>query len=281
MSSRQPSRTAIVAAGYRAAHQICEGGSIFKDPHAIAILGSDGDAIITALSADDPHGPMRVFMAARSRFAEDHVGTAVARGVRQVVILGAGLDTFSIRNPYAQMGLQVFEVDHPASQEWKRERLAEVGLTPLASTTFVGVDFETQSLGSSLIDAGVNLQAPVFFIWLGVVPYLTRDAIFKTLNSIATLPGSEVIFDYSEPLEHFASERRVALEALAARASAIGEPWLSYFDPTELSELLHASGFDAVEDLGISGIASRYFGMESSDSDVGPEGHILYARVPG
>ena len=281
MSSRQTSRTAIVAAGYRAAHQICEGGSIFSDPLAITILGTEGDAIISALSATDPHGPMRIFMAARSRFAEDHLATAVARGVRQVVVLGAGLDTFSLRNPHAQMGVRVFEVDHPASQEWKRERLAEVGLISPASTSFVGVDFEAQSLGPSLTDAGLSLQAPVFFIWLGVVPYLTRDAIMTTLNFIATLPGSEVVFDYSEPLEHYPSERRFALEALAARALAIGEPWLSYFDPTELSGLLHASGFDAVEDLGISGIATRYLGTESSNTDVGPGGHILYARVPG
>lgn len=179
------------------------------------------------------------------------------------------------------MGVRVFEVDHPASQEWKRERLAEAGLNSPDSTSFVGVDFEAQSLGPSLTDAGMSLQAPVFFIWLGVVPYLTRDAIMTTLNFIASLPGSEVVFDYSEPLEHYPSERRFALEALAARALEIGEPWLSYFDPTELSGLLYASGFDAVEDLGISGIATRYLSTESSNTDVGPGGHILYARVPG
>ena len=281
MSVGRPSRTAIVAAGYRAAHQKCEGGSIFSDPHALAILGSDGNTIVSVLSAAEPHGPMRIFMAARSRFAEDHVGTAVARGVRQVVILGAGLDTFSIRNPHAREGLKVYEVDRPASQAWKRERLAEAGLIPPASTLFVGINFETQSLGPALTDAGLNLQAPVFFMWLGVVPYLTRDAIMATLNFIATIPGSEVVFDYSEALENFPSEHRLKLEALAARASAIGEPWLSYFDPAELLELLHASGFEAVEDLGIADIATRYLGMENSNSDAAPGGHILYARVAG
>ena len=219
-------------------------------------------------------------MAARSRFAEDHLGAAVARGVRQVVVLGAGLDTFSVRNPHAHTGLQVFEVDHPGSQEWKRERLAEVGLTTSASTSFVGVDLEAQALGPSLIDGGVNLQAPVFFMWLGVVPYLERVTIMTTLNFIATLPGSEVVFDYSEPLEHYAPERRSALEALAARASAIGEPWLSHFEPTEMRKLLQKFGFDDVEDLGASEIATRYLRVKSSGSDDGPQGHILYARVP-
>lgn len=218
-------------------------------------------------------------MAARSRAAEDRIGEAAARGLKQVVILGAGLDTFSVRNPHAGDGVRVYEVDHPASQAWKRKRLAEVGLIPPPSTVFVGMDFETQSLGPTLTAAGVNLQAPVFFMWLGVVPYLTRDAIMATLRFIATIPGAEVVFDYSEPLENFPPERRHNLEAMAARASAIGEPWLSYFDPAELSALLHTSGFGTVEDRGIADIAPRYLGLESPDADAGPRGHILYARV--
>ena len=198
-----------------------------------------------------------------------------------VVILGAGLDTFSIRNPHASAGLKVYEVDRPASQAWKRARLAEAGLTPPASTSFVSINFETQELGPALTEAGVNLQAPVFFMWLGVVPYLTRDAIMATLKFIATQPGSEVVFDYSEPLENFPPERRQKLEELAARAAAIGEPWLSYFDPAELSNVLHASGFDAIEDLGIPEITNRYLGQENKSSDAGPGGHVLYARVAG
>lgn len=220
---------------------------------------------------------MRLFMAARSRFAEDHIASAVTRGVRQVVILGAGLDTFSIRNPHAC--LNVYEVDRPASQTWKHARLAEAGLPPPPSTHFIGINFETQELRPALTEAGVNLQAPVFFMWLGVVPYLTRDAIMATLTFIATLPGSEVVFDYSEPLENFPPERRQKIEALAARASAIGEPWLSYFDPAELTDLLHASGFDAVEDLGIADINARYLGKETQGSETGPGGHVIYARV--
>lgn len=281
MSARQPSRTAIAAAGYRAAHQACEGGSVFSDPLARTILGRDGDAIVSALSVSEAHGHMRFFMAARSRFAEDHLASAVARGVRQLVILGAGLDTFSLRNPHAKDGLKVYEVDHPSSQAWKRERLAEVGLTPPSSTSFVGINFESESLRPALSDAGVNLHAPVFFMWLGVVPYLTRDAIMATLRFIATLPGSEVVFDYSEPLANVPPERRVKIEALAARAAAIGEPWLSFFEPAELSNLLHAAGFDAVEDLGTADMARRYLGTAGANSDAGPGGHVLYARVAG
>lgn len=220
-------------------------------------------------------------MAARSRFAEDHIAQAVARGVRQLVILGAGLDTFSVRNPHASAGLRVHEVDRPASQAWKRARLAEAGLTPPASTSFVSINFETQELGSALTEAGVNLQAPVFFMWLGVVPYLTHDSILATLKFIATVPGSEVVFDYSEPLENFPPDHRMKLQEMAMRAAAIGEPWLTYFDPTELTALLHAAGFTTVEDITIPDITARYLGTKQPTSESGPGGHLLYARAAG
>lgn len=105
----------------------------------------------------------RVFMAARSRFAEDCLTTAVSRGVRQVVVLGAGLDTFSLRHPHSSLGVRVFEVDHPATQVWKRERITEAGLAAPASLTFAPVDFERQSLAEGLVAAGFESTWPAFF----------------------------------------------------------------------------------------------------------------------
>jgi methyltransferase (TIGR00027 family) len=218
-------------------------------------------------------------MAARSRFAEDCLHAAVSRGVRQAVVLGAGLDTFSLRNPYAQLGLRVFEVDHPTTQVWKLERLAQVGLARPASTIFAGVDFESQSLGSALVAAGIERERPTFFFWLGVVPYLRREAITATLRFIASLPGSEVVFDYSEPLENFPPERRDEIQHLAARAAAIGEPWLSHFDPGELSGLLRRSGFEGIEDLGLADIATRYLDATGEHTDGGPGPHVVRAVV--
>lgn len=279
MNTGQPSRTAIGAAGYRAAHQIFEQGSVFSDPLARTILGSDCDAIVAGLSSEAAQEPIRIFMAARSRFAEDCLRAAVARGVRQAVVLGAGLDTFSLRNPYAQAGLRVVEVDHPATQAWKLDRLAQVGLTPPASTIFVGVDFERQSLRSALVAEGIDCERPTFFFWLGVVPYLRREAIMVTLRFIASLPMSEVVFDYSEPLENFPPERRHEIQDLAARAAAIGEPWLSHFDPDELSALLRNSGFDDLEDLGLAEIATRYLGATGVQTDAGPGPHVIRAVV--
>ena len=281
MQTGQPSRTALGAAIYRAAHQTLEGGRIFSDPMARVVLGPEADALISAFSADPAQGQMRVFMAARSRFAEDSVARAVARGVRQVVILGAGLDTFSLRNPHAPLGLRVFEVDHPATQAWKRDRLKEANLAIPATLTFAPMDFTCQDLAHELAAAGFQADQPAFFCWLGVVPYLRREAISAILRFIASLPGAEVVFDYSEPLENYSPERRVNVEALAALTASVGEPWLSHFDPAELARDLRQHGFDELEDLGRGDIAVRYLGAPKQDgvAEVGP--HVIRARRAG
>jgi methyltransferase (TIGR00027 family) len=280
MKERQPSWTAMGAAGYRAAHQVLEGGKVFTDPFARAILGREADTIIAALSADPAQRPIRIFMAARSRFAEDCLARAVSRGVRQAVVLGAGFDTFALRNPYAELGLRVFEVDHPSTQAWKLKRLAEAGLAVPASLTFAAVDFESQGLSPGLVAAGLEPDRPAFFIWLGVVPYLEREAIAATLGYIAGVPGSEVVFDYSEPLENYRPELRGAVAAVSARAAQVGEPWLSHFDPADISRHLREHGFQDLEDLGLAEISIRYLGGAATETPSSPGPHVIRARIP-
>jgi methyltransferase (TIGR00027 family) len=171
MQPGQPSLTARGAAGHRAAHQLLEDGRIFRDPLAVRILGGDPDEIAREAEAAPSRRPMRLFIAVRTRFAEDALAAAAERGARQLVVLGAGLDTFAHRNPHEGAGLRVFEVDHPATQAWKRARLAEAGLAAPPSLTFAPVDFERQTLADGLAAAGFDPAAPSFFTWLGVVPY--------------------------------------------------------------------------------------------------------------
>jgi methyltransferase (TIGR00027 family) len=277
MQNGQPSRTALAAAIQRAAHQSLDGGRIFNDPVARLVLGPEADALIDAASADPAQRQMRIFMAARSRFAEDCLAAAVSRGVRQAVILGAGLDTFALRNPHAALGLRVFEVDHPATQAWKRQRMLEANLAVPSTLTFAPVDFTRQSLAEELAAAGFQTNQPAFFCWLGVVPYLRREAISALLQFIASLPGSEVVFDYSEPLENYSSARRANVAAVAERTAAIGEPWLSYFDPAEIAKDLRNHGFDELEDLGLADIAVRYLGAAKGEAanEAGP--HVIRA----
>ena len=265
--------TALSVAAHRAAHQLLEDGAVFKDPFARAILGPDGDAILSERSGPNTT-PLRLFVAARARFAEDSLAQAIARGVRQAVVVGAGLDTLALRSPHPE--LQVFEVDHPATQAFKRHCLERARLDLPACLTFAPVDFERESLGEGLVKAGLDLARPAFFIWLGVVPYLTRVAVLSSLDVMAGLPASEVVFDYSEPLENCPPEARARVQQMAARAAQAGEPWLSYFNPQDIAGLLTARGFAEIEDLGPSNIAARYFGRTGEANRAGA--HLLRAR---
>ena len=278
MQDGLPSQTARGAAAYRAVHQTLDGGSIFRDPFALRILDDETRAGLDGIAADESLRPMRLLIAARSRFSEDMLSAAVTRGIRQVVVLGAGLDTFALRNPHAGVGLRVFEVDYPATQAWKRKRLKDAGIEIPASLIFAPVDFERQGLAEGLAAAGFNFNSPAFFQWLGVVPYLTRDAITATLAFIIKIPDSEVVFDYAEPFENYRPERRASIMAVAARAAARGEPWLSLFDPAEIAGLLRAKGFAAIEDLGLGAIADRFYGPLKQGIVIGPGAHLVHAQ---
>ena len=278
MESGQPSRTALGAAAHRAVHQMLEGGVIFSDPFAADILDETTRARLPEMAGDPSHRPMRLFIAARSRFSEETLAACVVRGIRQIVVLGAGLDTFSLRNPYAGQGVRVFEVDHPATQAAKRERLKQAGFAVPSSLIFAPVDFERQSLADGLMAAGFQADRAAFFQWLGVVPYLTCEAVSATLDFIACAPGSEVVFDYGEPFENYPAGRRANAMAIAARAASFGEPWLSLFDPRELSEMLRSKGFGIVEDLGLADIADRFYGALRQGVTIGPGPHVVRAR---
>lgn len=277
MRSGQPSRTARGAAAFRAIHQLLEGGAIFKDPFASRILDEQTAASLNELAADELLRPWRLFIAARSRFSEDAMADCVAAGTRQVVVLGAGLDTFSLRNPFADLGVRVFEVDYAATQSWKRERIKAAGLIEPQSLVFAPTDFERESLSEGLTRVGFRPNQPAFFQWLGVVPYLTREAVWSTLKFISEVPQAVVVFDYAEPFRNYPAERRASVMAVAESAAARGEPWLSLFDPAELHELLRGEGFRTIEDLGLPEIAKRLYGDLRRDIAIGPGPHIVRA----
>jgi len=190
--------------------------------------------------------------------------------------LGAGLDTFALRNPHTD--LAVFEVDHPATQAWKRHCLAEAHLEPPQSLSFAPVDFERQTLVDGLCSAGFDVTNPAFFIWLGVVPYLTLPAIHATLDFVSSVPNAEIVFDYSEPLENYPPERQARARALAARVAAAGEPWISHFDPAVLADLLRAKGFSEIEDMGPALIAERYLNAAPGATVESVGAHVMRAR---
>ena len=273
------SLTALGAAGHRAAHQVLEQGRIFFDPLALRILGSEAEEALIEAEREPRKRGLRLFIAVRTRFAEDALAAAVARGVRQLVVLGAGLDTYAYRNSGPHR-LRVFEVDHPATQAWKREQLAKAAIEVPAALTFAPVDFERDTLADGLAAAGFDPAQQTFFTWLGVTPYLTESAVFATLGFIARLPaGAHVVFDYSNPPDSIiGAERRAFHEALATRVAAVGETFKSYFDTEALILRLNDLGFSDIEDLGPAEIAARYFPNHANRTG-GGGGHVIRAAT--
>jgi methyltransferase (TIGR00027 family) len=284
MHESRPSRTANRVALRRAAHQLVDDPPVFIDPLAMSIVGSDAASeLLATLSAEQALAARipRAFMAVRSRYAEDQLGLAVERGVRQYVVLGAGLDTFAYRNPYRQARLRVFEVDHPATQAWKRELLSAAGISIPAELAFAPIDFERQTLGHGLPSAGFDPAAPAFFSWLGVTPYLTLEAFTATLRFVLAMPpGSGVAFDYVVVRSALNPRERMALDALSARVAAAGEPFQLFFEPRDLVSELERTGFRHIEDLGPAELNARYFHGRSDDLRViGGLGRLLSAQV--
>ncbi len=175
-------------------------------------------------------------------------------------MLGAGLDTFAYHNQYPENLLKIFEVDHPATQAWKRARLREMGIAVPSSLTFAPVDFERQSLAEELARAGFRSDRPAFFSWLGVVLYLTEAAVMDTLRYVASLaPKSEVVFEFSVPAAFLYGQRRRSREASAANAAKLGEPWITFFEPYALTERLRTRGFVQTTRLAPRDADRRYF----------------------
>jgi methyltransferase (TIGR00027 family) len=257
MQNGRPSKTALRVAVRRATHQVLDLPPVLDDPIAVPLLGA-GFAVDREREMHPVARAFRAFMAARSRWVEDRLAEAVAKGTAQYVVLGAGLDTFAWRNSFPSM--RVFEVDFPATQEWKKLLLMDAGIATAANVTFVPLDFEQRALGDALGEAGFDPRATAFFGWLGVVPYLTLNAFRSTLGAIASLPeGTEVAFDYAISPAALSPMRRKFFDALAARVAKAGEPFKLFFTPEELDAELCGAGFRYVEQVDSDGLNGLYF----------------------
>ncbi len=212
------STTAILVAAVRASHLRWDPAPIFADDYAISMVTPFWRLVVNNWLLNRlmvnvllrTLKPTHTVIILRIRYAEDRLWETISAGVHQYVILGAGLDTFALRARHLTDQLRIYEVDHPASQEMKRNQLERIGGWP-SNLKLVPVDFETDRLDDALIGAGFNLEAPAFFSWLGVTCYLTREAISGTIDQVAavTAPGSRLVLDYRYP------ERLVPADGLA------------------------------------------------------------------
>jgi methyltransferase (TIGR00027 family) len=275
----EPSRTALSAARHRAEHQILDRAALFEDPLALPIAGfGSADAVVEAAPGDPVSVRLRWFVAARSRFAEERAVAAVESGARQVVVLGAGLDTFGYRwRPPS--GVRLFEVDLPSTQAWKRQRLAEIGLREPKSLTYVPVDLENDDPATALRQAGIDDKQRSVILWLGVLPYLAVETVAETLTALATLGAVDVVFDYGEPPEHRDARARRDHELHAARVAALGEPLLTFLSPSELRRLLDYTRWKLVEDIDAARYIRRVLGR-GDDGRPSPAHLVLAHHTP-
>jgi O-methyltransferase involved in polyketide biosynthesis len=250
-----------MAATHRAVHQLLEHGHIFSDPLAAARLGVEQEQ--EGQSRQTPSSRrMQLFISIRTRVAQDTLAAACQRGVRQLLVLGAGLDNYVYRHSLRQ-GLRVFEFDHPAQGT---------------------IDLTEESCAANLAGAGFDPQQRTFVTWLGVVPYLTEDAVWATLKVVAALPGgAEMVFDYSNPPHRFSPERRMVRQRVdherrVLSVDDLSETSLSHFDTVELHEGLCSLGLQPLDDLGPVQIAQRYL-PEVTAPVSGAGGHIIHVAT--
>jgi len=246
-----PSRTALTAAAARAAHLIVDRPPfIFSDTGAAALLGDLADELIRYHREHASHPVLataRATVICRSRYTEDRVCAAAARGVSQYVLLGAGLDTFGLRSAFGRQ-LRIFEVDHPATQDWKRRALAAARIPEPPHVTFVAAELGVTSLVVALQAAGFDLTRPAVVCWLGVTMYLDVSAISDTLAALsACSPGTEVIVDYMLPAGLRDQTADDYVRQVSQFAAAGGEPWRSFLAPDQVQAILSAHGFSVAE----------------------------------
>jgi methyltransferase (TIGR00027 family) len=277
MDKLTASRTALSTSLMRALHSRSDPHPVIQDPWGDRLVPPE----IRATLPDEllARSPAFANVITRTRYTEDALRAAVEHGVRQYVLIGAGFDSFALRLPTFAQQLEIFELDHPATQEMKLRRIRDCGIQAPPNVHFVAVNFAERSVADALAESVFRPDRLSFFSWLGVTMYLTPEANIATLKSVAACApgGSELVFTYMDQ-RVFASSSKSFL-AFKERVAAMGEPFLSGFDPGTLSNELAACGFELLEDLSGEQTNARYDRADWDVSGRPSHSHIARARV--
>ncbi|MDE2397098.1 MAG: SAM-dependent methyltransferase [Burkholderiales bacterium] len=296
MNETVPSRTALVTALMRSLHSRADPEPLFDDPWGERLVPPKVREAIAARLGLEPCAtgreahidaflrelPAYANVVLRCRRTEDALQRAAAAGVGQTVLVGAGFDSFALRRGPALAQLAVFEIDHPATQGLKRQRLADCGVAQPEATHFIAADLGAEGLESALRRSPFDFGRPAFFSWLGVTMYLPRAANFATLAAIARCgaPGSELVFTYVDQRAFDAGAASAGFEALRASVAAVGEPMITGFEPAALARELEALGFELVEDLDGTQLSRRYAGSGANRLESSPLSRLAHLRLP-
>jgi methyltransferase (TIGR00027 family) len=283
MIAGQPSQTMVQTAVLRAVHQLLDEPRIFDDPIAVdlvpeasrdAILGAEQTYRTPVLSL------RRASIALRSRFAEDRLAAAAARGVRQYVIAAAGLDTFPWRQPDFARDMRIFVTDMPESLAVLQDCVRRRGLPQPANVAYVPVDLEHKELLAPLVAAGFDPQLPAFCSALGIVQFLTAEAVDALLTFAARrATGSEIVFSFTPPDDELGERSLTGVRESQVRTQGYGEPWLTRLRPSELTARLRQLGFRDIELLTPDLANQRYFHGRTDGLASAPSGQLIAATV--
>lgn len=289
MKEGQSSRTAEAAAALRANHFKNTVSPVFSDPYAFELTSRSWKKLLSSpllvklmnsAVLNRTLGLLTGQVVGRSRYAEDLLDQAVQQNTQQYVLVGAGLDSFVLRESHHYPTLKIFEVDHPDTQAAKQAKLKKLGNIP-ASVEFVAINFEKESISEALTRSLYERSAPAFFSWLGTTHYLNPQTTLQTLKSIAEFAanGSEVVLDYSTDFQELTGIERIGSMGVAQFTHLLKEPLLGQFKPTDLHRAVQQMGFEVVEDLSGEAITERYFSARVDEIRHTSATRLLHLRL--
>jgi methyltransferase (TIGR00027 family) len=275
MKSRQRSLTAEATAAMRAMHLLYHQPVVFNDPYALHLTNPALRRVcqnrffrwlLRRKFISESLRPITAQVVSRARYAEEKLEQAAAKGISQYVIISAGFDSFCLRRPDFSVGLQIYEIDHPATQQIKQKRLMETIDSSPKGVEFLAVDLEKQTIADALSDSSFLKDERVFFSWLGTIPYLSEDAVFTVLRDLASFAarGSEIVFDYSIPTYLWPLEERQALGRIMRIIGRRGEPIKSFFESDAFPDEVSRLGYHIFENISPAELNKKYF-LDRSD----------------
>ena len=274
MKYRQRNSTAEATAAMRAMHLLYHQPVIFNDPYALQLTSPTLRRVcqnrffrwlLRRKFISESLRPITAQVVSRAKYTEEKLEQAVSKGIFQYVIISAGFDSFCLRRPDFSAGLQVYEIDHPAIQQIKQERLMEILDSSPEGVELLAVDLEKRTIADALSDSSFLKDERAFFSWLGAVPYLSEDAVFNVLRDLASFAaqGSEIVFDYSIPTYMWALEERQALVRILRIIGRRGEPVKSFFDPNAFPDEVSRLGYHIFEHISPAELNEKYFSDRS------------------
>ena len=290
MKYEQMSSTAEATAAMRAAHFLYHQPVVFKDPYALQLTSPALRRVcqnrffgwlLSRKFISESLRPITAQVVSRAKYAEEKLEQAVSKGISQYVIISAGLDSFCLRRPDFSASLHIYEIDYPATQRIKQNRLMEILDSSPEGVEFLPVDLEKRTIADALSASSFLKDERAFFSWLGTVPYLSEEAVFNVFRDLASFAarGSEIVFDYSIPTSMWPPKEHQALVRILRIIGRRGEPVKSFFEPDALSDEVSRLGYHIFENISPAELNQKYFLDRSDGLVTHSAAYNLHAKI--